>query len=158
MTIDGRARVGAWVIAFATLGVAGSAAQSSSTTPPLTGSIVFLYYEDIERAATFYGKTLGLEETYHRPQVRGVYAVTPSSAVGLIGAVRGGNLDLTTKTAGVSFIVDELGDVDRWYARLESRGVKAERPSNGTETPVRSVQFTDPEGYEMEVFAWLPER
>ena len=157
MTIDGRARVGAWVIAFAMLGVAGSAAQSSSTTPTLTGSIVFLYYEDIERAATFYGETLGLEETYHRPQVR-VYAVTPSSAVGLIGVVRGGNLDLMTKTAGVSFIVDELDDVDRWYARLESRGVEAEPPSNGTETPVRSVQFMDPEGYEMEVFAWLPER
>ncbi len=144
----------------ATLGVPQVSAQSVSPgdAPPLTGSIVFLYYQDIDRAARFYGETLGLKQTYYRPQVR-VFAVTPSAAVGIIDVLGGGNRSLSSKTAGVSLIVENLDDVDRWFALLESRGVNVtEPPSDGTDTPVRSVQFTDPEGYEMEVFAWLPEQ
>ncbi len=66
--------------------------------------------------------------------------------------------DVGDKSAGISCIVDELDHVDAWYERLKQAGVDAEPPIDGTETPVRSVQFSDPEGYPMEVFAWLPER
>ncbi len=124
--------------------------------PPMTGSIIFLYYEDVERAARFFGETLGLEETYQQPGVK-VFSVTPSAAVGVIDVSRADGLSLDHKTAFVTFIVDELEEVDRWRELLASRGIEVTEVSNGTETPVRSVWFSDPEGYRMELFAWLPE-
>ena len=59
--------------------------------PPLSGSIIFLYYEDVDRAAQFYGETLGLEETYQQPGVK-VFSVTPSAALGVIDVSRADNV------------------------------------------------------------------
>jgi catechol 2,3-dioxygenase-like lactoylglutathione lyase family enzyme len=144
---------------LATLGAAATQ-DETATAPHFTGVIAFLYYEDFERASRFYGEALGLSKTYDRDGVE-VFAVTPSASVGIIDIRRRGpNAQVTPgdKSAGMSFIVDELDHVDAWYERLKDAGVDAEAPSDGTETPVRSVQFSDPEGYPMEVFAWLPER
>lgn len=58
---------------------------------------------------------------------------------------------------GFSFIVPNTADVDRWYEYLKSHNVNIYAPpSDGTRTPVRSVHFYDPEGYDIEIFAWLP--
>lgn len=143
---------------LATLGAAATQ-DATASSPHLTGVIAFLYYEDFERASRFYGEALGLPKTYDRDGVE-VFSVTASAAVGIIDIRRRGpdaRVAPGDKSAGISFIVDELDDVDAWYERLKQAGVDAEAPSDGTETPVRSVQFKDPEGYPMEVFAWLPE-
>ena len=144
---------------LAALGACASQ-EKADPAPQLTGVIAFLYYEDFERASRFYGDALGLPKTYDREGVE-VFSVTTSAAVGIIDIRRRGPDARVTpgdKSAGISFIVDQLDDVDAWYERLKDAGVDAEPPSDGTETPVRSVQFSDPEGYPMEVFAWLPQR
>lgn len=148
-----------FLAALAAIGVTAYQDHAASEAQ-LTGVIAFLYYEDFERASRFYGEALGLPKTYDRRGVE-VFSVTASASVGIIDIRRRGPDARVTpgdKSAGISFIVDQLGHVDAWYERLKDAGVDAEPPSDGTETPVRSVQFSDPEGYPMEVFAWLPER
>jgi catechol 2,3-dioxygenase-like lactoylglutathione lyase family enzyme len=134
-----------------------AAQPTGGEAPRLTGSIIFLYYEDLDRAAAFYGETLGLEETYQQTGVR-VFSVTPSAALGLIDVARADDMSLASKTAFVAFIVEELDEVDRWHALLASQGVEVTDIVNGTETPARSFWFEDPGGYTVELFAWLDGR
>ena len=99
-----------------------------------------------------------LKKTYHS-QANRVFQITPDASIGIMDVNKADKRSLVTKTSAVSFIVKNLKDVDKWNQILKKRNVNVTTPpSNGTSTPVRSVQFTDPEGYEMEIFAWLPEK
>jgi catechol 2,3-dioxygenase-like lactoylglutathione lyase family enzyme len=132
--------------------------QSVDTDIPakFTGLITFAYYEEIEEAEKFYTEVMGLNKSYHRPRTR-IFQITPTAALGLmdLGAVE--DVEIKDKAAGFSFIVQNVDDVDEWAGYLKSKGVEIlVEPSDGTRTPVRSVHFLDTDGYDIEIFAWLP--
>jgi catechol 2,3-dioxygenase-like lactoylglutathione lyase family enzyme len=132
--------------------------QSADTDPPakFAGLITFAYYEKIEEAEKFYTEIMGLEKSYHRPRTR-VFRITPTAALGLMDLNAVDDVELEDKAAGFSFIVSDLEDVDKWADYLKSRGVEIlVEPSDGTRTPVRSVHFLDTDGYDIEIFGWLP--
>lgn len=127
-------------------------AASTGGAPPIAGQVTFLYYQDLPRAADFYGRVLGLRQTFDLGWVK-IYALSPSSSVGLVDGASGALRPSGDKPVMVSLVVD---DVDRWYEHLKSRGVAiGKQPSDGSRVPVRSFSFKDPEGYTIEVFKWL---
>ncbi len=130
--------------------------QTTATDAPLTGLITFAFYKDVETAEDFYINVMGLEKSYHRDITR-VFQVTPGAAIGLMDHAASPDTIIDNKDMGFSFIVANTADVDRWYEYLKSLNVNIYAPpNNGTRTPVRSVHFYDPEGYDVEIFAWLP--
>ncbi len=125
------------------------------TFPAVSGQVTFLYFNDIERAAKFYSEALGLKSTFDQGWVR-IYAVSPSSFVGLVRGNEGMLRPASEKPVMVSIVVDGAAAVDGWYTELRNRGVTIpEPPNNQTRVPVRSFAFKDPEGYTLEVFCWL---
>lgn len=133
--------------------------QNVDTATPahFAGLITFAYYEEIEEAEKFYTEIMGLEKSYHRPRTR-VFQITSTAALGLMDLNAVDDVEIGDKAAGFSFIVPNVEDVDAWAAYLESKGVEIlVEPSDGTRTPVRSVHFLDTDGYDIEIFAWLPD-
>ena len=119
----------------------------------IAGQVTFSYYRNPTKAAQFYEQVLGLEPTHNLGWVR-IYAITPSSSIGLVDASSGRTKPNAEKPVMVSFVVD---DVDAWYEQMKSRGVRIrEAPSDSTRVNVRSFAFNDPEGYSLEIFSWLP--
>ena len=123
----------------------------------LSGLITFAFYKDVEAAEKFYVDIMGLKKSYHRPITR-VFQVNEGAAIGLMDVSASPETKIDNKDMGFSFIVPNTEDVDRWYAYLKSHNVDIyAEPSDGTRTPVRSVHFYDTEGYDIEIFAWLPD-
>ena len=121
-----------------------------------TGLVTFAFYKDIEAGDKFYSEIMGLTKTYQRSATR-IFRISPTSAIGLmdLNAVEGA--EVMNKDMGFSFLIEKTEDVDRWYEYLISKGVEVyAKPSNGTRTPVRSVHFYDSDGYDIEIFGWLP--
>jgi catechol 2,3-dioxygenase-like lactoylglutathione lyase family enzyme len=132
--------------------------QSNFEAPAkLTGLITFAFYKDVEAAENFYVDIMGLKKSYHRPITR-VFQVNDGAAIGLMDVSASPDTKIDNKDMGFSFIVETTADVDRWYEYLQSKNVNIYAPpSDGTRTPVRSVHFYDTEGYDIEIFAWLPD-
>lgn len=130
--------------------------QTTGEAEQLTGLITFAFYKDVEAAEKFYVEIMGLKKSYHRPITR-VFQVNDGAAIGLMDVSASPETTIDNKDMGFSFIVQNTSDVDRWYEYLKSHNVEIySPPSDGTRTPVRSVHFYDPEGYDIEIFAWLP--
>lgn len=117
---------------------------------------VFLYYEDLEAARTFYHTTLGLEIVADygfavtirlAPQA---YAILVDESVGMHSADE-------PKTVAIALLTDEL---PQWYAYLQDQNVPIKytyKPKEGG--PHDGFVAIDPEGYllEFEEFKQHPE-
>lgn len=122
--------------------------------PKVAEQVTFLYYQNLEEAVRFYGEVLGLEKSFDLDWVK-IFRLSPTSAVGLVNATKGSLRPSTDKPVMVSLVVP-LDAVDTWYAYLKERGVEVKQPpSVGADGNVKAFGFKDPEGYSLEVFAWL---
>lgn len=133
-----------------------AAASSAGERPPVQGQVTFLYFSDLARADAFYGEILGLEKTFDRDWVK-IYELSATSSVGLVNAKDGAHRPSADKPVMVSMVVDEE-QVDAWWDYLKSRDVDVgeDRPvADDGDVPIRGFGFKDPEGYTLEVFAWL---
>ncbi len=138
--------------AAASPGAAAALGPAAGALPPIVGQVTFLYFNDIDAAARFYGGTLGLAKTFDLGWVR-IFALSPTSSVGLVDGKSGAHRPAAEKPVMLSLVVD---DADRWYAYLKGRGVEIKQPpSDGTRVRVRAFGFSDPEGHTLEVFQWL---
>ena len=130
-----------------------SSAPPPAAPPPLTSQVTFLYFKDIDRAAAFYGDTLGLKKTHDLGWVR-IFATSPTSSVGLVNATGGSLRPGDDKPVMVSMVVATPADVDRWHTYLVARGVTVTPPADSAKVNVRALSLKDPEGYSLEIFAW----
>jgi len=127
----------------------------SDAPPRIPGQVTFLYFNDLDRAATFYGNTIGLRKTFDGGWVK-IFALSPTSSVGLVDATHGSHRPAAEKPVMLSLVMDAASDVDRWFGYLKAKGAKIEQsPSDSDRVPVRAFEFKDPEGHSLEVFAWL---
>lgn len=131
---------------------AAKATAAVTPVPAVSGQVTFLYFNDINKAAAFYGKLLGAKPTLDLDWVK-IYRLSPSSSVGLVNATRGAHRPSADKPVMVSLVVDSPDEVDHWAARLKSLGIEVNKPPSTGEL-VRALEFDDPEGYTLEVFAW----
>jgi len=120
-----------------------------------SAAITFLTYEDLTAGDRFYREVLGLLLIEDQGWAR-VYRIASGAHLGIVQSRRA-----TQKGAGgsgvlVSFVVDRVADVDRWYKRLRNEPSIAvdAPPSKVREIPVYSLFFTDPAGYRIEVQAF----
>lgn len=130
-------------------------AQLSEGRPPAaSGQVTFLYFSDLAKADAFYGETLGLEKEFDLEWVK-IYKLSPTSSVGLVNATGGAHEPSSDKPVMVSMVVQE-NEVDTWWKYLKAKGVDVgDSPGAEGDGAVRAFGFKDPEGYSLEVFAWV---
>lgn len=129
--------------------------QVASGRPPIAAQVTFLYFNDLEKASDFYGKTLGLRATYDASWVK-IYTLSPTSSLGLVDAIHGTHRPSNVKPLMISLVVDSSEQVDEWFSYLKAQGVQIPKsPTNSTSAPVRAFEFSDTEGHSLEVFTWL---
>lgn len=147
------------LLAFALPLAAAGARAAEPPAPPqrpaslgVDATLVFLYYEDPERAQRFYGEVLGLELVVEQAFTH-IYQISPTSFVGLVDEERGMHRASEAKAVTLSFITDE---VDEWYEYLVSRGVPMRGPvRDSANHPTRNFVAYDPEGYFLEFETFL---
>ena len=130
------------------------AAPAQETPPAAAGQVTFLYFNDLAKADAFYGETLGLEKEFDLEWVK-IYKLSPTSSVGLVNATGGAHKPSADKPVMVSMVVG-VNVVDAWWQYLKSKGVDVgDAPGTGGDGAVKAFGFKDPEGYSLEVFAWV---
>ena len=113
----------------------------------IEGMITFTYYKDIEKAAEFYGNTLGFIQVMNHDWVK-IYKVGKDSHIGLVNAEKGYLKPQEEKPVMLSVFVEE---VDDWYKKLEDKGVKTNHPpKKSDDMDMRGFLTWDPEGYVIE--------
>lgn len=120
--------------------------------PSIDSQVVFLYYKDVDTAAVFYEKTLGLKKTFDEGWVK-IYQVSSTSYVGLVDGDRGYHKAAAGKPVMLSIVT---GEVDAWYEHMtKASGVKVlSKIKDAGNSPTRSFLVADPEGYTVEFFQW----
>lgn len=141
------------ILSVVTVAMCSLAASAQERPPIAAGQVTFLYYNDLAQAGEFYGDVLGLELEVDLGWVK-IYQLSPSSSVGLVNASGGSHRPSSDKPVMVSMVVD----VDAWYQYLKAKGVDVgDAPNTDGNAPVKAFSFEDPEGYSLEVFAWMNE-
>ena len=135
----------AWALATPAVGL--------ENRPPVKGQVTFLYFNDLPGADAFYGEVLGLEKEFELDWVK-IYKLSPTSSVGLVNATDGTLRPSDDKPVMVSIVVDET-ELEAWWRYLKERGAEVSELSPEGDGAVRAFSFEDPEGYALEVFAWL---
>lgn len=136
------------------LTAAASTISGQERPPTAAGQVTFLYFNDLAKADAFYGGILGLEKEFDLEWVT-IYKLSPTSSVGLVNATGGAHRPSADKPVMVSMVVSEK-DVDAWWKYLKAKGVDVgDAPSAEGDGAVKAFGFKDPEGYSLEVFAWV---
>ena len=136
------------------LTAAAWASSAQERPPAAAGQVTFLYFNDLALADAFYGETLGLEKEFDLEWVK-IYKLSPSSSVGLVNATGGAHRPSADKPVMVSIVV-EIDEVETWWSYLKAKGVDVgDAPSAEGDGAVKAFGFKDPEGYSLEVFAWV---
>ena len=139
-----------------TLTAAAWTASAQERPPAASGQVTFLYFNDLTQANDFYGDVLGLELEFDLEWVK-IYKLSPTSSVGLVNATEGSLRPSEDKPVMVSMVV-EKDEVETWWQYLKSKGVDVgDRPGPEGDGAVKAFGFKDPEGYALEVFAWIKE-
>ncbi len=113
---------------------------------PLTidSHIVFLATRDLATTAGFYEETLGLTLALDQGKCR-IYQVAEAAYLGFCAK------DEVPDREGV-IVTLVTRDVDAWYEKLKSEGVKFEKaPVHNPEYRIYHCFFRDPNGYLLEI-------
>ncbi len=120
--------------------------------PPIDSQVTFLYYADLEAAASFYEGVLQLRPTFDQGWVR-IFAITPTASVGIVDESRGAHRSRDDNAVMLSFVTT---DVDAWHELLSRAGVEIlSNPADSANVPVRAFLVRDPGGYTVEFFQWI---
>ncbi|RLI11545.1 glyoxalase [Candidatus Bathyarchaeota archaeon] len=106
---------------------------------------VTFYVSNLEKAAEFYEKTLGLEKKYEYPSYVGFEC--GGVEIGLVPKLKEGER-VNHRSPSVEFLVD---DVERFYAELKDEGVKIVKELHEEPWGGRQATFTDPDGNVLEI-------
>jgi predicted enzyme related to lactoylglutathione lyase len=153
----GRTRVARWALVSLVLGLVlriEPTLSENNTIPPISETVVMLYYKDIGPAAAFYSETLGLELTFDQDFAK-LYRLTPTSVLGVI--LEGDTSYHKVQDTNAVMLSIVTPDVDAWYDRLQRLGtVKFLQPiADSSNNPIRAFLIEDPGGYTVEFFSWL---
>jgi lactoylglutathione lyase len=116
------------------------------------GLITFTYYNDLEKAAEFYGEKMGFELVIDVDFAR-VYKVSGSSHIGIVDGERGFMRPKEDKPVMISFVVE---DIDGWHEYLRGNGVDIfQPPKEASYLRMKTLLLRDPEGYVVEILEFL---
>ena len=120
--------------------------MSAHERPPRTAGMrhLALFVEDLDACVDFYTRLVGMEVEW-QPDADNFYLTSGNDNLALHRAVEpvadgGQRLD------HFGFILDEMDDVDRWYAFLEAEGVRFRTQPKTHRDGARSFYCEDPAG------------
>jgi catechol 2,3-dioxygenase-like lactoylglutathione lyase family enzyme len=117
--------------------------------PPLEQQITFLYTRDLAATAVFYEEKLGLALVLDQGSCR-IYRVSAGAFVGFCQRA-----EAPEQPAGLIFTL-VTADVDGWYAHLQEKGVKLEKPpAVNPQYNIYHFFLRDPNGYLIEIQRFL---
>jgi predicted enzyme related to lactoylglutathione lyase len=119
---------------------------------PVNAQITFLYYPDLEPAASFYEEVMGFQPVEDQAWAR-IYRVAGNAFLGIVGGDRGFHRPQAYNAVLLTLVVD---DVPGWYERLASHGVRLlTEVQHRPEIQIRCFFFEDPGGYTLEIQQFL---
>ncbi|MDX1540487.1 MAG: VOC family protein [Geminicoccaceae bacterium] len=108
-------------------------------------AVTFVYTDDLERSAAFYGDRLGLRLVLDQGACR-IFEAAPNA---FIGACRRGRRSPSPDGVILTLVTQ---DVDGWYERLKAQGLSIDRPPKANpEFGIYHFFVEDPEGYLIEI-------
>jgi len=116
--------------------------------PSVNGSITFLYYRDLEKAAKFYEDVMGFELTTNQKWAK-IFKIAENAYVGCVDGNVGYHKPSDDKPVMLTIVVD---DPDAWYNHFQTLGVATlNEPHDDEELNLRIFLLQDPEGYIIEI-------
>ena len=123
--------------------------------PGVQSLITFLYYHQIEPAASFYEDILGLELVEDQGWAK-IYRAGGNAFLGIVAGEQGFHAPQDKNAVLVTLVVD---DVPVWYDRLAGLGVKMlSELEHRQEIGIRCFFLQDPGGYSIEIQQFLMPR
>ncbi len=118
----------------------------------IDGQITFFYYPDLEAAVEFYQQLMGFELVEDQKWTK-IYRVTGSSYLGIVTGEKG---FLKPQKHNAVLLTLLTQDVNEWYERLKSKGVKLLTGiQKKLDIQVRCFFLEDPGGYALEIQQFL---
>lgn len=118
----------------------------------VNAQITFLYYPDLEPAASFYEEIMGFQLVEDQAWAR-IYRVAGNAFLGIVAGDRGFHRPQARNAVLLTLVVD---DVPGWYERLAGRGVRLlTEVQHRPEIQIRCFFFEDPGGYTLEIQQFL---
>lgn len=119
---------------------------------PIHAQITFLYYRDLDSAATFYEEVMGLHLVEDQKWAK-IYRVAGNAFVGIVAGERGFHRPQARNAILLTLVVD---DVPGWYGHLAGHGVRMLSPvQHRPEIQIRCFFLEDPGGYTLEIQQFL---
>jgi catechol 2,3-dioxygenase-like lactoylglutathione lyase family enzyme len=127
-------------------------AQGVSTRRPaglgVQGTVLWLYYRDLEAIQAFYRRLLGTDLLVDQGWAR-IFPVAGTGFLGLVDGSRGLHRATEEKAVTVSFLTDDIQEWHQWVRDVQ--GFQLREPGIGSEGDfVRTFVGYDPEGYYLE--------
>jgi predicted enzyme related to lactoylglutathione lyase len=110
----------------------------------LRAQISWVYTEDLESTALFYGEVLGFECIRYEGPAR-IFATADNALIGVCQAFA--DRVVEPKGGMISIVTD---DVDGWHRRLLDKGLVIEPPRRLQQFGIYSFIVEDPNGYRIE--------
>ena len=118
--------------------------------------VTFLYVNDLERSARFYGETLGLDMVLDQGPAK-IYRICNGNAfLGICLSSQVQQAPLPDRAPLGVIVTFVTGDVDGAHAKLAAKGVVFEKaPALNTTYQIYNCFFRDPDGYLLEIQRFL---
>lgn len=109
---------------------------------PIDAQITFVYVDELDRSAAFYGEVLGLELVRDQGACL-IYRVTGDAYLGVC--------DHHSSEPGGMILTIVTDDVDRWAQRVADAGHSVDGPHTNTRFGLYHCFVRDPDGHVVEI-------
>ena len=119
----------------------------------LEGTLTLFYYDDLKKAFGFYNDVVGLDFVADFGYVK-IFKVVEGALLGLVDGQLGSHRTSPSKPVRLVVMVK---DIDAWFIKLKTGGVKTveDEPFTGKKMKLKGFTFEDTEGYTIEMCQYL---
>lgn len=125
--------------------------------PPATAGLrhVALNVKEIDTCEKFYTELLGMRVEW-RPDADNVYLTGGNDNLALHRVVSAVDPEAPQRLDHIGFLVNEIGDVDAWFAFLRSKDVRILKEPKTHRDGARSFYCQDPAGNTVQMIYYPP--
>jgi predicted enzyme related to lactoylglutathione lyase len=119
----------------------------------LEGTLILFYYDDLEKAFSFYNDIVGFEFVADFGYVK-IFKVVEGALLGLVDGQLGSHRTSPSKPVRLVVMVK---DIDVWFRKVKAGGVETfeDEPFTGKKMKLKGFTFKDTEGYTVEMCQYL---
>ncbi len=116
--------------------------------PKIDGLVTFLYYDDLDKATSFYRDVMGLKIVIDQGWAK-ILKLAENAHIGLVDGKKGSLRPSKDKPVMITILVP---DVDAWYSHFKKLGISTmSEPHDESSLNLRAFMLKDPEGYVIEI-------